>query len=862
MHAGAIDRDLGTVSSPPAPPAPPAPPQQALRLITEHGIVTPAELDQRVAERRLQLGASRRLVVLEGGNHLDFVVTYLAARAGGHALVLTGNAGAGAIIDRYDPDVVVSTDRSDCSIDHRRAGSSHRLHPDLALLMSTSGSSGNPKLVRLTSANLDANARSIAQFQRLGPDDCGVTSLPLHYCYGLSVLNAHHAAGGSIVLTDLSVVDACFWSGVEANRVTNLAGVPHTFELIARAGEERLRLDHLRLVTVAGGRMQPEQVRHMAELGRRWGWDFVVMYGQTEATARMAYLPADLAAEHPDRVGIAVPGGRFEIRPCPDLDLPDGSGEVVYRGPNVMMGYAEQPRDLACGSELDHLDTGDLGRIDEHGLLEIVGRRSRFAKLFGLRIDLGRVERQLAERGVSALCASDDARLVVAVEGPAPGATAALVAGLTALPARSIDVVECEQLPRLASGKPDVIAVLGMGAGLDDSNADRPRASDTVDSIFCDVLDVAAVGPHDTFASLGGDSFSYVEASIRLEALLGHLPAGWQRTSVESLRAVQPRRSARWVAQVETSVVLRALAIVTIVITHMRIARVPAGAHVLLAVVGFNFARFQVPRLARTGAARWWHDALSPIGRLAAVTSGWTALQMLLWGGYGWTTLLLVNNYLGAPQHVEGRWRFWFFESILVTMLLVVVLFGFGRVRELARRRPLWLPMLLLIPAAALRFEVVRLVDRDYNYVYRPDTIAWCFLLGWAAAAAATWRQRLCVSLAAPLLAYGYFGNVDREVRVMLAVVAMAWIPTILVPRPLARPLGWVASASMWIFMTHWLVWPEWTPILPPVGALTATVATGVALWASWRAIAAQLRAWRGRNVIRDADRVRMVEHA
>jgi acyl-coenzyme A synthetase/AMP-(fatty) acid ligase len=843
-----------------------------LTLIADGVTVGPGELDERVARRRSELGGQRALIVLEGGNDLEFVVTYLAARAGGHPLVLSGAGAADPIVDRYDPDIVVATDRTSCHIDRRRRTSSHDLNPDLALLMSTSGSTGNPKLVRLSATNLDANARSIAEYQHLTGDDVGVTSLPLHYCYGLSVLNAHHVAGASLVLTDLSVVDECFWREVECRRVTNLAGVPHTFEMIARAGHERLQLDHLRLVTVAGGRMDPDRVRSMADLGKQYGWEFLVMYGQTEATARIAYLPADLAADHPDRVGVAVPGGRIEIRPCTDLDLPGGHGEVVYRGANVMMGYAEASGDLSRGAELDELRTGDLGRIDEHGLLEIVGRRNDFAKLFGLRIDLTRVERQLAEHNVVAICASDDARLVVAVErlAGAPsraGSTAALVASLTALPVRSIDVWECDQLPRLANGKPDVATILRCSQP---APVPAPRrVGDTVESIFADVLNVSSIDPHDTFASLGGDSFSYVEVSIRLESLLGHLPPAWHLRSVASLTEEQPRSSTPWFARIETSVLLRALAIVTIVITHMRIARVPAGAHILLAVVGFNFARFQVPRLARADRQRWWRSALAPLGRLAAITSAWTGVQMLLWGGFGWTTLLLINNYAGAPQHEAGRWRYWFFESIIVMMLSIVALFALQGVRRFARRRPFVVPMLLLIPAAALRFEVVRLVDRDYNYVYRPDTIMWCFLLGWSAAAARSWWQRSIVSVAAVVLAYDYFGNPDRDVRVMLAVSVLAWLPVVPVPRPLARPIGWLASASMWIFMTHWTVWPVLTPWMPRLMAMCGTVVAGVALWAAWRAIAAhasaiELGRWRPMRLptpIRHAERFRMVEH-
>jgi acyl-CoA synthetase (AMP-forming)/AMP-acid ligase II len=127
-------------------------------------------------------------------------------------------------------------------------------------------------------------------------------------------------------------------------------------------------------------------VRRWAERGRREGWDLFVMYGQTEATARMAYLPPGLACDRPDAVGVAVDGGSFEIEPVPGQ--PEGVGEVRYRGPNVMLGYAEQPEDLARGRDVAVLATGDLGRIAADGLLEIVGRGSRFIKPLGLRIDL------------------------------------------------------------------------------------------------------------------------------------------------------------------------------------------------------------------------------------------------------------------------------------------------------------------------------------------------------------------------------------------------------------------------------------------------------------------------------------------
>src|SRR5919107_1912913 len=169
----------------------------------------------------------------------------------------------------------------------------------------------------------------------------------------------------------------------------------------------------LRYITQAGGRLAPDRVRSYAELGRQRGWDLFVMYGQTEATARMAYLPPDQAAEHPQAIGVPVPGGSFRLEPVPELD----ASELVYCGPNVMLGYAEQPEDLALGRMVTELPTGDLARRGASGLYEIVGRRSRFVKIVGLRVDLGQVERLLGDLGVAAAAAGTDDAVVAAVEG-------------------------------------------------------------------------------------------------------------------------------------------------------------------------------------------------------------------------------------------------------------------------------------------------------------------------------------------------------------------------------------------------------------------------------------------------------------
>ena len=283
----------------------------AAALVQDGRTVSHAELADLVEQRRKELGPVRRLVVLDGASTVEAVVDHLACLAGGHVAILVapGAPSTERLVAAYDPDVVVRH-RQGRETEIRRDGSAHELHPDLALLMSTSGSSGSPKLVRISTDNLRANASAIADYLGLDDDDCAATSLPLHYCYGLSVLHSHLLVGGSVWLTDESVVDDAFWDGFVEVGATSLAGVPHSFELLEQSdfvGRQLPRLDRLRRITQAGGALPAPRVAEWAERGRVHGFDFFVMYGATEATARMAYLPPHLAHARPRRSGSRCP---------------------------------------------------------------------------------------------------------------------------------------------------------------------------------------------------------------------------------------------------------------------------------------------------------------------------------------------------------------------------------------------------------------------------------------------------------------------------------------------------------------------------------------------------------------------------
>ncbi len=262
-------------------------------------------------------------------------------------------------------------------------------HPDLALLLSTSGSTGSSKLVRLSYQALATNAAAIVDYLGIRPDDRAITTLPLAYSFGMSILNSHLEAGASLVLTDESLVGRGFWEIAQQQGITSLSGVPATFEMLRRIGLDRFRLDRLRMLTQAGGRLRDALIEHFLEVGERLGLEFIVMYGQTEAGPRISYVPPAQLHAKLGSIGIAVPGG--------ELDLDPASNELVFKGPNVMLGYATCREDLANGDESGGvLRTGDLARCDADGYFYITGRTKRFIKISGNRVNLDEVEAMLA----------------------------------------------------------------------------------------------------------------------------------------------------------------------------------------------------------------------------------------------------------------------------------------------------------------------------------------------------------------------------------------------------------------------------------------------------------------------------------
>ncbi|PKH43852.1 AMP-dependent synthetase [Nocardioides alpinus] len=801
-------------------------------LVADGRVLTHAGLARLVADRARTWGPARRLVLVEGANDVDSLVAYLAALQHGHvALVVPDGREAqrDALVAAYDPDVVCTAGARD---DVRRPASAHALHPDLALLLSTSGTTGSPKLVRLSRDNVASNAAAIADYLALTPADRAITALPLHYCYGLSVLHSHLVAGASVVLTGLSVVDECFWDLAASTGATSLAGVPHNFDLLAGSSFEARDLPSLRQVTQAGGRLEPDAVRRWSRFGRTRGWDLVVMYGATEATARMAWLPPDLAEDHPAAIGVAVPGGHLHLDEAVD-DRP-GVGELVYTGPNVMLGYATSPADLARGRETTELRTGDLARCTD-GLFEVVGRRSRYGKVFGLRIDLEAVERELRDAvdRHARVVATDRAVHVFVASGRGTASATALVAGRCGVPAHAVRVHVLPEVPLTSTGKADY-AALGELAALAETSDVPPRAT-TLRADYVRVLGRPDAGDGHSFVDLGGDSLSYVELATRLaDRFPRGLPAGWHTRSIAELERLAAADAAsatatgavrpRW-ARVDTTVTLRALAILFVVASHVDLIGLEGGAHLLLALAGFNFARFQ---LSAPGDARArLRQGMSGLAQLMVPSVLWVGAVALLLGSYDLTTALFVRELVNSSEW-DDQWQLWFIQSLVWITAGALALTCLPVLHRLERRDPFRFALAVLAVATVARFAEVGL-RAGHTQRYTTLVVAFFFVLGWAAARASTTRQRVLVSTLAAALTIGFFGEPHREAIVLGGFLLMLWLPHVSLPPLLARAAGVLAGASLFIYLTHWQVYPSLEDAGHPWLALAASLAVGIA---------------------------------
>jgi acyl-CoA synthetase (AMP-forming)/AMP-acid ligase II len=460
------------------------PPEHVALIEPDGRALTYGALLERIAKASARLreaAGGPALALLAGGSDPEAVILYLACLDARLPVCLCDgdHEGMAALARAYAPELLLlprglAPPRGDrealapsgsYEIWRHEPAAPRALDPGLALLLTTSGSTGSPKVVRLTLRNLAANADSIARYLELGPGERAIQSLPIHYSYGLSVLNSHLAAGRTFVMTAHSFMRPEFWAAVDASGCTSFAGVPYMYETLRRLRFDPASHPSVRTLTQAGGALSPAFTSWMLESTERAQQRFFVMYGQTEATARISYVPPARLRAKIGSIGIPIPDGRLAL--APNEEAP-GVSELVYEGPNVMMGYAETSADLALG-DVQHgrLRTGDLGRVDDEGYYFLTGRLRRIAKLFGHRVSLEDVERHVESRFPARVAAVDGGDRVLLYAEPTGRLDLAAIANAVSkhlgVPPAAVVVREVEAIPRTATGKKDYRAIAELG---------------------------------------------------------------------------------------------------------------------------------------------------------------------------------------------------------------------------------------------------------------------------------------------------------------------------------------------------------------------------------------------------------------
>ena len=328
---------------------------------------------------------------------------------------------------------------------------------NLLLCLTTSGSTGSPKLVRLSKENLKSNAESIAEYLHIDENERPITTLPMYYSFGMSVINSHLIKGSTILLTDKAVLQREFWNFTKEQKATSIAGVPYTYEMLKRLRFFRMDLPDLKTMIQAGGKLNAAFVKEYVDFAEANCKQFIVMYGQTEAAPRMSYLPHDKAVEKNASIGIAIPGGKLSIIDADgkEITTPEVDGELVYKGANVCLGYAEKREDLQLGDDNQGvLHTGDIARVDADGFYYITGRMKRFVKVWGNRCNLDATEQLVKAITPNCACVGvDDLITVFVTEERQEESIKKLLVEKTGFNPRAFQVKVINEIPKFESGK-------------------------------------------------------------------------------------------------------------------------------------------------------------------------------------------------------------------------------------------------------------------------------------------------------------------------------------------------------------------------------------------------------------------------
>lgn len=781
------------------------------RLETFGGAIALEEGDRQVSYQELvalsdkfaaRLPSAPQLVALQACNRIEAVAAYLGCLRGGHPVILLNRESIadGRVLSGYQPDWLFSSQRGEWRLERLNENAPMAFAGELAVLLSTSGTTGAPKLVKLSRTNIHSNAEAIGAYLELSARECAITTLNFFYSYGMAVLNSHLACGARIVLTDASVVTPEFWALFKSRGATSLAFVPYHFELLERTNFLDQDLPALRYITQAGGKLQPDRLKRFATLARERQWKFFVMYGQTEASPRMSYVPPEDLLDNLESVGRPVPGGEFRIidENGDPITRPGRTGELVYRGPNVMLGYADTRADLARPRDTFELRTGDMAELQPNGYVRIVGRLKRFIKLYGLRINLDDLEGRLSRAGYQVYCVGTDEALGIFHEGEIDkNALMDTVVQTWGIRRPDIQIRKVREIPLLPSGKVDYARLRAQLA-----SGRETGSLQTVQAAFAEAFGRDVSGD-DTFISLEGDSILFLHLSLGLEQVLGYVPAGWEKKTVSQLEALARRKSGKTSVPAET--VVRNLAILGIITNHLGTLGqwgIAGGAVSLLFLAGLSAARIHGARLAEGRVFEFLRASLLRILIVYYVLI--TAIFLFLpreFPGQEMSWYLLYGN---MNMRWDALYPFWFVCAYVQLTVLLALPWLIPPLRQIFRERQEVFGYLALAAGAVLSYWASRNIHGDF-FMMHPFAIGYLFALGWCAYFASDNYRKALLSAVLIISIFLFWKTYAIQFKLFLGALVLAslWLRQIQLPRVVARAAFTIASASFFIYIFH-----------------------------------------------------------
>ena len=334
-----------------------------------------------------------------------------------------------------------------------------KINKKISVLLPTSGSMGSPKFVMLSQENITSNTKSIIQFLKIKKDDRAITTMPMSYTYMLSIINTHIEVGALIVVTEDSLISRQFWDTYNQNKVTSFSGVPYLFEILKKLKFERIFIPSLKTITQAGGKLDKNIINSISSLCEKKDVEFITMYGQTEATARISYLDYKYLNKKIGSIGKVIPGGKMWLEDSSKKIIvkPGQKGELIYEGPNVFIGYANTLSDLIKPKkQAKILKTGDIASFDKDNFFYIEGRIKRIAKIFGNRFNLDEIEDRMLKLNFEIFCRDSEKKLLVYFDKEYSEKDILMnLASITHQNKVAFKCIKLSNIPRTNSGKVD-----------------------------------------------------------------------------------------------------------------------------------------------------------------------------------------------------------------------------------------------------------------------------------------------------------------------------------------------------------------------------------------------------------------------